>query len=72
MATRYHAPLELVDWLWYAVYPAIATLAVAATGLSLAMSGPLPLAVLAAGMVGHLVVGIHNAWELADWLATRQ
>ena len=73
--TRFHRQrehLEASDWGWYVFYPAAATLTVAATGVSLAMGWSLPVQLLAAGLIGHLVVGVHNAWELADWLATRQ
>jgi hypothetical protein len=41
-------------------------------GVALARGWPFPVHVLAGGLLGHLVVGVHNAWELADWLATRQ
>jgi hypothetical protein len=61
------------DWGWYVLYPSLATLFVAATGVSLAAGwGVVPVQLLAAGMLLHLVIGVHNAWELADWLATRQ
>jgi hypothetical protein len=64
--------LTLGDWGWHVIYPFLATLALAASGVSMAAGWPLPLHVLAAGLIGHLVAGVHNAWELADWLATRQ
>jgi hypothetical protein len=60
------------DWRWYVIYPAASTLVIAGAGLALAREWPIPVHVLAAGMLGHLVVGVHNAWELADWLSTRQ
>jgi hypothetical protein len=60
------------DWGWYVVYPSIATLTIAATGVALAATWEFPVQLLAAGLLLHLVVGVHNAWELADWLATRQ
>jgi hypothetical protein len=64
--------LSLADWGWYVVYPSIATLTLAATGVGLAAGWALPVQLLAVGLLLHLVVGVHNAWELADWLATRQ
>ena len=64
--------LEASDWGWYVIYPALATTILAATGLSFAMGWGVPPAFLAVGLIAHLVVGVHNAWELADWLATRQ
>jgi hypothetical protein len=69
---RHRERLSLADWGWYVVYPTVASLSLAVTGLSLAMGWPLPVQLLAAGMLAHLVIGVHNAWELADWLATRQ
>ena len=73
--TRFHRKRERLtasDWGWYVLYPSLATVTVAATGVSLAMSWRLPEQLLAAGLVGHLVIGVHNAWELTDWLSTRQ
>jgi hypothetical protein len=65
--------LETADWFWYVVYPGFATMVLAATGFSLALGwGGVPPVFLAVGLIGHLVVGVHNAYELADWLATRQ
>jgi len=63
--------LDLRDWAWYVIFPAGATLLIAVTGFSLVMEWPWPVQLLAAGMIGHVVVGVHNAWELADWLITR-
>jgi hypothetical protein len=59
------------DWGWYVVYPSASTMVLAATGLFLARGWPLPAPILAVGLLGHLVIGVHNAYELADWLATR-
>jgi hypothetical protein len=60
------------DWGWYAAYPVLATLLIVAAGMALARQWPFPPHVLAAGLIGHLVVGVRTAWELADWLAMRQ
>ncbi len=64
--------LTLGDWGWYVFYPSAATLAVAVAGVSMALGWPVPVYALAGGLIGHLVTGVHNAWELADWLAMRQ
>jgi hypothetical protein len=64
--------LSAGDWAWYVAYPFLSTLVVAPTGLALARGWPFPAQLLAGGLLGHLVVGVRNAWELADWLATRQ
>jgi hypothetical protein len=63
--------LSAADWRWYTAYPVLSSLAIAAAGLALARGLAFP-QLLAAGLLGHLVVGVHNAYELADWLATRQ
>lgn len=63
--------LDVNDWGWYVVYPVVATLLVAGTGLALMREWTFPVAALAAGLLGHLVVGVRNAWDIADWLATR-
>jgi hypothetical protein len=64
--------LTTSDWGWYVVYPTLSTLVLAGSGFALARGWPSPPPIFAAGLLGHLVVGVHNAWELADWLATRQ
>jgi hypothetical protein len=69
---RFVERLSLGDWWWYVGYPVVSTLVLAASGLALARGFSFPVQLLAAGLLGHLVVGVHNAWELADWLATRQ
>jgi hypothetical protein len=65
-------PLEAADWGWYVLYPAGASTVLAAEGVLLVMGHAVSPWMLAGGILGHLVVGVHNAWELADWLATRQ
>jgi hypothetical protein len=68
---RTREPLEASDWFWYVVYPGFSTAVLAATGLALACGFTAMMPVLVLGILGHMVVGVHNAWELADWLATR-
>ncbi len=69
---RTREKLSASDWGWYVVYPMVASFVIAGAGLALAREWFIPSYVLAAGLLGHLVVGVHNARELADWLATRQ
>jgi hypothetical protein len=64
--------LEGEDWRWYGAYPVVSTLLLVAAGLSLARGWSFPPHVLAAGLVGHLIIGVRSAWDLADWLAMRQ
>jgi hypothetical protein len=63
--------LSVSDWWWYVVYPFLSTGMLSASGLALARGWPFPAPLLAGGLLGHMVIGVHNAWELADWLATR-
>jgi hypothetical protein len=69
---RKYEKLTASDWGWYVFYPAAATVFLAGSGVALARGWSFPVPVLATGLLGHLVVGVHNAYELADWLATRQ
>jgi hypothetical protein len=69
---RSREKLEAKDWGWYVIYPGILTMILAATGVALAAGWAFPVQLLAVGLIGHMIVGVHNAWELADWLATRQ
>jgi hypothetical protein len=62
--------LDSGDWRWYAAYPIGSTVLILAAGVIFALGYPVALFGLAAGVIGHLVIGIHNAWELVDWLAT--
>jgi hypothetical protein len=64
--------LESSDWRWYVIYPFGSTLVVLGAGVALLVGAGSGMYVLAAGAVFHLVVGIHNAWETADYLATLQ
>ena len=69
---RSREKLKANDWGWYVIYPGMSTLVLAGTGFALAVGWAFPVQLLAVGMIGHIVVGVHNAWALADWLATRQ
>jgi hypothetical protein len=69
---RTREPFDRGDWFWYVVYPLLATIVLAVSGVSFALGLGLPAPFLAVGLISHMVVGVHNAWELADWLATRQ
>ncbi len=64
--------LTAADWGWYVAYPAVASTVLAGVGGLLGMGAAIPPLMLAGGLLGHLIVGVHNSWELADWLATRQ
>jgi hypothetical protein len=64
--------LTLGDWGWYVVYPIAATLLILGGGMAMTRDWAFPVYLFAVGLLGHLVVGVHNAYELADWLATRE
>ena len=69
---REHRDLVSSDWTWNVGLPAGTSLLILGSGIALAqeqMWGIYPLAV-AAGL--HLAIGVHNAWELADFLITLQ
>jgi hypothetical protein len=69
---REHRDLVGSDWLWNLVLPGATSLLILAIGVALAM-GPLwPIYPLAVAIGLHLVIGVHNAWELADFLITLQ
>lgn len=61
--------LESSDWWWHLIAPSVASLSLAGLGLWLAQGHEVALYGLAAAIMVHLSVGIHNAWELADYLA---
>jgi len=63
--------LDIPDRLWYAVLPVLsyALLAVAA-GLAFLNMAPC-LELLAAALVSLLIVGMHNAWDMATFMVLR-
>ncbi len=65
-------PLEMSDWRWYAIYPTGCSLLVLGGGSALVLHATLGMYLAVFGILGHMVIGIHNAWELAEWLASRQ
>jgi len=60
------------DWVWNLVLPAGTSLAVLGTGVALALGGVWAVYPLAIAIGLHLVIGVHNAWDLADFLITLQ
>ncbi len=67
---RNREPLETSDWGWYLLYPGAATLLVGVSGVLVTIGHDLPPLLLAVGLIGHLVMGVHNAWSLVDWPST--
>ena len=51
------------DWLWYALLPCSVYAALAVTAAFLRTNTQFGLFVIAAGALGLLLIGIHNAWD---------
>ena len=68
---REHPGVDRSDWCWYAVLPPIgyALLVAAAAAASRAM--PASLDLLAAALIGFLIAGIRNAWDMTLWIVIR-
>jgi hypothetical protein len=66
------ANLPWDDRVWYAALPIFAYAVETAAGLVLVAHGDGGSAVLAASLLGLLVVGIHNAWDITVWTMTRR
>jgi len=64
--------LVLSDWVWNLVLPAATSLLMLAMGATIASGMVWAIYPLAAAIGLHLVIGVHNAWELADFLITLQ
>jgi len=67
--TSYRA--EIDDWIFYAVLPCIAYLAILGSGLFLAHSSRIVLFALAAATFLLVFIGIRNAWDVVTYLAIR-
>jgi hypothetical protein len=61
----------LEDWLWHAIFPLVAYAAVAGAALILWQRAGLMLYVIAASALLLLYTGIHNSWDAAMYLASR-
>jgi hypothetical protein len=51
------------DWLWYAILPCSAYIAVGLAAVFLSTTTQTALIVIGAAALGLLVIGIHNAWD---------
>ncbi len=60
---------ELEDWIWHTVLPLIAYVGLAAAGASLPRRPAALLALTAAGTLGLVLIGIHNAWDTIIYIA---
>ncbi len=58
------------DWRWYVFYPLGAYVVLLLATISLLANPELALYIISAAMVGLLLVGLHNAWDLVTFFAT--
>lgn len=56
------------DWIWYVLLPSCIHAAVVIAALLLAFRTTLAAFIIAAGGLGLLLVGIHNAWDTVTYL----
>jgi hypothetical protein len=62
---------DLEDLLFHVCFPAVAYAAVFAAGASVWAAPNASLYLVAASMLGLLIIGIHNAWDSAVWMVMR-
>jgi len=60
------------DWIWNAVLPVIAYLALAAAGFLILHQPALSLYLTGGVVLLLLFVGIHNAWDVVVWMTTER
>jgi len=66
----YYSPL-VSDWIWHVAMPLAGYAALIAGAATLGRSPPVALDTVAAASLVLLFIGIHNAWDSAVWIATR-
>jgi hypothetical protein len=60
------------DWIWNAILPTAAYLALLLSGLLLSVHTAAALYISAAASVSLLFIGIHNAWDIAVWFTAER
>jgi hypothetical protein len=60
------------DWIWYVILPAVAYSALLAMGLLIRLRPDGALGGVAAASLLLLLIGIHNAWDIAVWMTLRK
>jgi hypothetical protein len=63
---------DLEDWVWHFYLPAFAYLSILVGGALSWSSSNASRYIEGAGLLGLLIIGIHNAWDSAVWTITRQ
>jgi hypothetical protein len=64
--------LFVTDWIWSAVLPVTAYLALTAAGLSLPHRPAVSLYAVSGVVLLLLFIGIHNAWDVVVWVTTER
>jgi len=67
--TAYRADID--DWIWYAVIPLVAYLAIFVSGVLLPHGSRIVLFALAGATFLLVFIGIRNAWDVVTYLAIR-
>jgi hypothetical protein len=62
---------DLSDWIWFIVLPLVAYLVLCIGGFCLPRFSEIASYALAAATVLLIFIGIHNAWDVVTYLATR-
>ena len=66
-ATAYHA--EFDDWLWYALTPMVAYVAILGAAVAVFVYPSLGLYALAGATIALIFMGIRNAWDVVTFIA---
>ncbi|HUN25844.1 MAG TPA: hypothetical protein VMU67_06000 [Steroidobacteraceae bacterium] len=62
----------LSDWIWSAILPLLAYLALLATAVLLFRRVPVSLYAVAGATLLMVFIGIHNAWDVVVWMTTER
>ena len=63
---------ELSDWIWHTMMPFVAYLLLLGAGLTFGAHPETSLYGVAGCTLFILIIGIHNAWDSAVWIAARR
>jgi hypothetical protein len=72
VARIWKMPLDFADWMFYALLPLVAYMALPAAAAMILLDTGSPLYLLAAALILLLIVGMRNAWDMASFLILRQ
>ncbi|MFY9586795.1 MAG: hypothetical protein WAT66_04995 [Actinomycetota bacterium] len=59
---------DLGDWIWHYCLPSLVYVGMMVAGASAWHSPDTTMTVVSAGVLGLLIIGIHNAWDAAVWI----